>query len=160
MPPARAAARAPNPSSKPIPKPTPTPTPGKPACGTFTSDQIAWAAHELGVSQGTLKSAIKAHPATVCCLPHATKSCHPGKDDLAKLAKQVEALAHQHGAHDKDGHNKDSHESGRDKHHGDSHDNGHDNGPDNGQRKDHDSKSHDGGHDSAGHGKSGCGRAR
>jgi hypothetical protein len=155
-PPARPAAPSPNPSAKPTPKPTPTPTPtpGKPACGTFTADQIAWAAHEIGVSQGALKSALKAHPAAVCCLPHPTKECHPDKAELAKLAKQVAALAHQ-AAHDKStAADKDKGKSTSDDKgkgadsadHGKRHDTGHDNG-------------HDTGH-SNGHSKPGCGRAR
>lgn len=88
----------PSPSKTPNPSPKPTPTPTQPSCGTFTSAQISWAAHEIGISESSLKSAIKAHPAAICCLPRAGVDCHPANQaDLVKLAKQVEALAHKAG---------------------------------------------------------------
>jgi hypothetical protein len=91
-----------------------------------------------------------AHPAAVCCLPHPTKECHPDKAELAKLFKQVAALAHR-GDHDKStAADKDKGKSTSDDKgkgadsadHGKRHDTGHDNGHSNG------------------HSKPGCGRAR
>ena len=90
-----ARSHTPAPSKTPKPSPTPSPTPTQPSCGVFTSAQISWAAHEIGISEAALKSAIKAHPAAICCLPRAGVNCHPANQaDLVKLAKQVEALAH------------------------------------------------------------------
>ena len=93
-----------------------------------------------------LKSAIEAHPAVVCCLPHASKNCHPDKDDLAKLAKQVAALAHQSDAHASNS-AKSNPAKSKD--------------ADKGKRHDSAGKDDDRGkRDSLGHGNADCGRAR
>lgn len=70
----------------------------------FTSAEIGWAAHDLGISEGSLATALKAHPAAICCLPMSGANCRPSDQaDLINLAKQVEALAHKAGNGDADG---------------------------------------------------------
>lgn len=128
-----------SPSPSPTPKPTPTPT--TPSCGMFTSAEISWAAHELGISEGALKAAIKAHPAAICCLPKSGANCGPGdRADLVKLAKQVEALAHKSGDSGKGSDSGKGNNQGKD--------------ADNGKSNDHDAD--DVSSDKQGHDKSGC----
>lgn len=154
--PARSHAPSPSKTPKPSPKPTPkpTPTPSQPSCGTFTSAQINWAAQEIGISASSLKSAIKAHPAAICCLPRAGESCHPANQaDLIKLAKQVEALEHKSSGGDKDNHPGDSNNQGSN--------HGSDQGGGNSNSQGDNGKNGHGGNDGGkGHDNSGCWHAR